>query len=240
MNSLTIETAQHIQITQRSASLGDRILAYLIDIFLIGIYIILASMTVFGLMDLELEGSYALLTFLSLPFFLYHFLFELLMKGQSPGKFAMDIRVVKLDGSKASLADYLIRWLLRPIDLTISSGGIAVLTILLGGKGQRLGDLAAGTAVISLKQRGVKGSELLTKVVENHEPKFPQVINLNDAQIRNMKEIRLEALTTQDFKLIQSLADKTAAILQVNYETKALEFINQVILDYEYFAQREQ
>ncbi|GMQ27648.1 RDD family protein [Algoriphagus confluentis] len=240
MNSLTLETAQHIQIMQQPASLWERILAYLIDVFFLGVYIILASLTVFGLLEQKAEGSIALLTGLSLPFFLYHLLFELLMNGQSPGKHAMDIRVVKLDGSKVSFADYLIRWILRPIDLTISSGGIAVLVILLGGKGKRLGDLAAGTAVISLKKRGLKGSELLTKVAETHTPKFPQVINLNDAQIRNMKEIRLEALTTQDFKLIQSLADKTAEILQISYETKALEFINQVILDYEFYAQREE
>lgn len=239
MNSMTIETAQHIQITQRSATLGDRILAYLIDIFVILIYIMLASLSVFGLFEQEVDGSLALLTFLSLPIFIYDLLFELFMKGQSPGKYAMEIRVVKLDGSKASLVDYLIRWILRPIDMTVSSGGIAVLAILLGGKGQRIGDVAAGTTVISLKKRGVGSAELLTKVVENHQPKFPQVVSLNDSQIRSMKEIRLEALTTQDFKLIQSLADKTAEILQVRYDSKALEFINQVILDYEFYAQQE-
>ncbi|MCU0399442.1 MAG: RDD family protein [Algoriphagus sp.] len=236
---MTIETAQHIQITQRSATLGDRILAYLIDIFVILIYIMLASLSVFGLFEQEVDGSLALLTFLSLPIFMYDLLFELFMKGQSPGKYAMEIRVVKLDGSKASLVDYLIRWILRPIDMTVSSGGIAVLAILLGGKGQRIGDVAAGTTVISLKKRGVGSAELLTKVVENHQPKFPQVVSLNDSQIRSMKEIRLEALTTQDFKLIQSLADKTAEILQVRYDSKALEFINQVILDYEFYAQQE-
>lgn len=239
MNSMTIETAQHIKITQRSATLGDRILAYLIDVFVILIYIMLASLSVFGLFEQEVDGSVALLTFLSLPIFMYDLLFELFMKGQSPGKYAMEIRVVKLDGSKASLVDYLIRWILRPIDMTVSSGGIAVLAILLGGKGQRVGDLAAGTTVISLKQRGARGAELLTKGVENHQPKFPQVVSLNDSQIRSMKEIRLEALTTQDFKLIQSLADKTADILQVRYDSKALEFINQVILDYEFYAQQE-
>ena len=239
MNSMTIETAQHIQITQRSATLGDRILAYLIDIFVILIYIMLASLSVFGLFEQEVDGSLALLTFLSLPIFMYDLLFELFMKGQSPGKYAMEIRVVKLDGSKASLVDYLIRWILRPIDMTVSSGGIAVLAILLGGKGQRIGDVAAGTTVISLKKRGVGSAELLTKVVENHQPKFPQVVSLNDFLIRSMKEIRLEALTTQDFKLIQSLADKTAEILQVRYDSKALEFINQVILDYEFYAQQE-
>jgi uncharacterized RDD family membrane protein YckC len=238
MEGIHIETAQHIQIKQRPASLGDRVLAYLFDSFILIVYVIMVSITAFGMLEIE-DGSVALITALVLPFFLYHLLFEIFMNGQTPGKYALDIRVVKLDGSKASITDYIIRWLLRPIDLTISSGGVAVLSILLGGKGQRLGDMAAGTTVISLKQTLVRGEDLLVKVALTHKPKYPQVVNLTDAQIRQIKEIRAEALQTQDFGLLKRLAEKTGDMLQVSYETKSLEFINQVILDYEYFAQKE-
>jgi uncharacterized RDD family membrane protein YckC len=238
MEGIHIETAQHIQIRQRPASLGDRILAYLLDTFILVVYVIMVSITAFGMLEIE-DGSVALITALVLPFLLYHLLFEIFMKGQTPGKYALDIRVVKIDGSKASITDYLIRWVLRPIDFTISSGGVAVLSILLGGKGQRLGDMAAGTTVISLKKDMLRGEGLLVKVAETHEPRYPQVVNLTDAQIRQIKEIRAEALNSQDFRLIGRLAEKTAQMLQVTFETKSLEFINQVILDYEYFAQKE-
>lgn len=238
MEGFYIETAQHIQIRQRPAGLGDRILAQVIDSFIMGLYILLVSITAFGIMKLE-ENSIAIITMLGLPFLFYHLLFEIFMNGQSIGKYAMDIRVVQLDGSKASVGSYLIRWLLRPIDLTISSGGIAVLCVLLGGKGQRLGDMAAGTTVISLKQQAVRREELLTAVPANHEPKYPQVINLSDSQLHQIKKIRLEALQSYDFDLINKLAAKTATMLQITHESKPLEFIDQVILDYEYYAQKE-
>jgi len=238
MEGFYIETAQHIQIRQRPAGLGDRILAQLIDGFLMGIYIVLVSITAFGIMKLE-ENSIAIITILFLPFLVYHLLFEIFMNGQSIGKRALDIRVVQLDGSKASIGSYLIRWLLRPIDITMSSGGIAILSILLGGKGQRLGDIAAGTTVISLKQQSIKREDLLIQVAENHEPKYPQVISLSDAQLIQIKKIRLEALKSYDFELINKLAEKTGKLLQINPETKPLEFIDQIILDYEYFAQKE-
>ncbi len=238
MEGFYIETAQHIQIRQRPASLGDRILAQLIDGFLLGMYIVLVSITAFGIMKLE-ENSIAIITILILPFLGYHLLFEIFMNGQSIGKYAMDIRVVQLDGSKASIGSYLIRWLLRPIDITISSGGIAVLTILLGGKGQRLGDIAAGTTVISLKQQAINREGLLVQVAADHEPKYPQVINLTDAQVIQIKKIRIESLKSYDFELINKLAAKTATMLQITHESKPLEFIDQVILDYEYYAQKE-
>ncbi|WP_192346143.1 RDD family protein [Algoriphagus sp. Y33] len=238
MEGIYFETAQHIQIRQRPATLASRILAQLIDGFVMGIYIILVSITVFGIMKVE-DNSVAVITMFVLPFLVYHLLFEIFMNGQSIGKFAMEIRVVQLDGTKATVSSYLIRWLLRPVDITISSGGIAVLSILMGGKGQRLGDIAAGTTVISLKQEAIKREDLLTQVKSDHEPKYPQVVNLNDSQIMKIKSIRLEALKSHDFELINKLAEKTSQMLQVNYDTKPLAFIDQLILDYEYFAQKE-
>lgn len=238
MEGIHIETAQHIQIRQRPASLGDRVLAYLLDSFILTVYVILVAVTAYGALNFE-NGSIAIITLLVLPLMVYHLLFEIFMNGQTPGKYSLDVRVVKIDGSKASITDYLIRWLLRPIDLTFSSGGVAALSILLGGKGQRLGDMAASTTVISLKQSLRRGEELLVKVADTHKPKFPQVIALTDAQIRQIKEIRLEALKTHDFSLIKRLAEKTGEMLQVSYDMKSLEFIDHVIMDYEYYAQKD-
>lgn len=238
MEGIYIQTAQHIQIGQRPAGLGDRILAQLIDSFVMGVYLLLVSIVGFGVLKME-ENSIAVITLLILPFLVYHVLFEVFMNGQSIGKYAMDIRVVKLDGSKASLANYLVRWLLRPVDILISSGGVAVLCVLLGGKGQRLGDMAAGTTVISLRQTAMRSENLLTKLEQDHQPLYPQVVNLDDAQMTQIRQIRSEAIRSQNFALIRALADKTSSLLQVHYDTKPLQFIDQVILDYEFFAQKE-
>lgn len=232
------ETAQNIQIRQIPASLGTRIVAQIIDFMILGLYMILVSITAFRIYKIE-DGSIAIITLMVLPYLVYHLLFEIFMNGQSIGKYFMEIRVVQLDGTRATISSYLLRWILRPIDITISSGGIAILSILLGGKGQRLGDMAAGTTVISIKRKEINREDLLTKVHTEHEPKYPQVINLSDSQIHQIKKIRIEALKAHDFELINKLAEKTSNMLQINYETKPLEFISQVILDYEYYAQKE-
>lgn len=232
------ETAQNIQIRQIPASLGTRIVAQIIDFLILGFYMILVSITAFRIYKIE-DGSIAIITLMVLPYLVYHLLFEIFMNGQSIGKYFMEIRVVQLDGTRATISSYLLRWILRPIDITISSGGIAILSILLGGKGQRLGDMAAGTTVISIKKKAINREDLLTKVHTEHEPKYPQVINLSDSQIHQIKKIRIEALKAHDFELINKLAEKTSNMLQINYETKPLEFISQVILDYEYYAQKE-
>ncbi len=237
MQGIYFETAHNIQIRQRPASLGNRILAQVIDSFILVVYFIMVSFTAYGIVEME-GNSIALITVLILPFLVYHLLFELFMNGQSIGKYLVNIRVVQLDGSKASISSYLIRWLLRPVDITICSGGIAILSILLGGKGQRLGDIAAGTTVVSLNESTVRREDLLLAVAENHEPKYPQVVNLTDAQLIQIKKIRMEALKSHDFILIRMLAEKTGKLLQITYTNKPLEFVDQVILDYEYFAQR--
>ncbi|HSJ12595.1 MAG TPA: RDD family protein, partial [Gillisia sp.] len=145
MDNYQIETAQNIGIKQNVAGIGDRILAFIIDALILIGYAILAS---FGIAGLGLDGGQLWVYYLiiGLPVFLYHLIWEIFNNGKSPGKAALNIKVARLDGSRPGFGQYIIRWLLRLIDISISSGGVAIVTILLNGKGQRLGDLAAGTA----------------------------------------------------------------------------------------------
>ncbi|MEM7382070.1 MAG: RDD family protein, partial [Bacteroidota bacterium] len=148
MEQFQIETAQNISIRQNTAHLGDRMLAYLIDSFIIIVYTILIFL-IMGALDVDFEDMWVLYMVLSLPAFLYYVLLETFTNGKTVGKSIMHIRVVKLDGSKPSFANYFVRWILRIIDVVLTTGGLAVLTILIRGKGQRIGDIAAGTTVIS-------------------------------------------------------------------------------------------
>ena len=151
MDKIQIETAQNTSITQNIAHLGDRMLAYLIDSFVIGVYTLSMIFLLISL-DVDFRDLWALYLIVSLPAFLYYVLLETLMDGKTIGKSSMSLRVVKIDGSKPDFASYFIRWILRIVDVVLSTGGIAVLTILIRGKGQRVGDIAAGTTVISEKK----------------------------------------------------------------------------------------
>ncbi|MBA5764916.1 RDD family protein, partial [Vibrio sp. 404] len=51
--------------------------------------------------------SWFIYTIMGLPIFFYSLFFEVLMNGQTPGKFVNNIRVVKIDGSKPTFGSYL-------------------------------------------------------------------------------------------------------------------------------------
>ena len=98
----------------------------------------------------------------------------------------MKIKVIKLDGSSPGLGAYLMRWILRLIDMNLFGGGIAVLCIAITTRDQRLGDLAAGTTVVK-----VKGQETtpVFAVEDDYQPTYPEVIQLTDADIDTIQRV---------------------------------------------------
>ncbi|MCR9141312.1 MAG: RDD family protein [bacterium] len=108
----------------------------------------------------ELEAVSGLMTFLLfmamfLLTYFYFLLFEWGNRGRTPGKMALGLRVVSVDGTSLDLLQILVRNLVRPADMFPMSM-VLFPTYLVGGLGafvtgqsfRRLGDLAAGTVVV--------------------------------------------------------------------------------------------
>jgi len=237
MDKFQIETVQNIGIHQNVAGIGDRILAFLLDILIIVGYAILASFAIAGL-GMEKGEQWVYYLIIGLPVFLYYLLWEIFNNGRTPGKAALEIRVVKLDGSRPRFSQYLIRWLLRLIDISFSSGSIAVVTILLNGKGQRLGDLAAGTTVITEKKQLNLSQTLLMDIPDNYMPHYPQVTLLKDKDIQNIKSVYQKAKIHRNHRVIISLSEKISKILEVHPEERPEEFVQNVLRDYSYYTQQ--
>ncbi|NJY62409.1 RDD family protein [Salinimicrobium sp. CDJ15-81-2] len=237
MDNFQIETAQNISITQNVAGVGERILAYLIDFVIMVIYVVLAFFMMAGL-NVAGDQEWLFVSVIFLPLLLYFLLWESLWNGRSPGKAALELRVVKLDGSKPAFSNYLVRWLLRIVDISITSGSVAVVTILLTGRGQRLGDLAAGTTVISEKSRVGLDRTVLVNVPEDYRPQYPQVTMLSDLDVQEIKEIYRESLKNSNYRVIGKLSNKVSDLLQVTPEEKPLQFIKTVLKDYSYYTQQ--
>lgn len=236
MEQFQIETAQNITINQRTAHLGERMLAYLIDSFVIGAYTILV---IWMLVSIEIEFSdfWAVYLLLGLPAFLYYVLLETFMDGKTIGKSLMHIRVVKLDGSKPGFANYFIRWILRIVDVVLTSGGLAVLTILIRGNGQRIGDIAAGTTIISEKRRVHLNDTLLRELPNGYEPKYPQVTIFKDREMQTIKELYDNARRNANHQIIVSLSNKIKEVTQITTESKPIDFVDTVIKDYNFYTQ---
>jgi len=237
MDNFQIETAQNISIDQNVAGIGDRILAFIVDMAIIVIYMILAGLIMAGVTEGNgSEMMYYLV--LGLPPFLYNLLWETFWNGQSPGKASLQIRVVKKDGLRPEFSNYIIRWLLRIIDISLTSGGIAVVTILLNGKGQRLGDIAAGTTVISEKKKVSIHNTLAVDLPENYQPKYSQVTVLSDHDIQEIKNLYQEARKDGQHHIIISLSEKVGELMDVQFDESPMEFIRRVINDYNYYTRQ--
>ncbi|MEV3903111.1 RDD family protein [Mycobacterium sp. NPDC050551] len=79
----------------------------------------------------------------------YPVVFETATRGKSLGKMALGLRVVSEDGSPERFRQALFRGLSGFIELWTFTGGPAVICSLLSAKGKRIGDIFAGTVVIS-------------------------------------------------------------------------------------------
>jgi len=83
----------------------------------------------------------------------YFAAFEALSGGQTPGKRAMGIRVIRVSGQPITAFDALVRNLLRIVDQLPGIYAVGVLSLFFTSRNQRLGDLAAGTVVV-MEQAG--------------------------------------------------------------------------------------
>ncbi|MDC6389999.1 RDD family protein [Maribacter sp. PR1] len=237
MEQFQIETAQNISIAQNTAHLGDRMLAYIIDSLIIVIYYVLMIWVLLAL-DVDPGDQWAIYMLLSLPAFLYYLLLETFMDGKTIGKSFLKIRVVKLDGTKPVFSSYFIRWILRILDIMLSSGGVAVFTILIRGKGQRVGDIAAGTTVISEKRKVFLKDTLLRDVPENYTPKFPQVTVFKDSEMQTIKNLFDNAKRNGNHRVILSLNNRIKKVTDITSDLQPMEFVDIVIKDYSYYTQQ--
>src|SRR5687767_10114590 len=113
MPIIKIPTAFNIDLEFEGADLGRRLVAYFIDLLIRIAYMILVGMLISkNISDSDTENV-LIFILLVIPVSLYYLISEILMKGQSLGKRAMDIKVVSLIGNTPSLSQILLRWMFR-------------------------------------------------------------------------------------------------------------------------------
>ncbi|AXG74948.1 RDD family protein [Flavobacterium arcticum] len=245
MSELSITTTQNVNINFNAASLGERILAYLLDLVIwIAYYIIILlvfDITGFNdyLSGLDGWSENTVYGIFFLPVMFYALVMESLMEGQTLGKRVMKIKVIKIDGYQAGFGDYLIRWIFRIIEVTGMFAFIGVIAMLVSKKTQRLGDMAAGTAVISLKNNININHTILRELDDRYIPVYPLVIKLSDNDVRIIKETYETSLRTTDWTMIQKLQDKVESVTGIkSISANATAFIETILNDYNYYTQK--
>ena len=113
--------------------------------------VIRGGVLIVGLAGMGAMGSTGMGWFLLAMFvvlWLYPVVFEAIWNGQTPGKRAMRLRVVRDDGAPVGWLGAFVRNLLRTVDMLPVGYAIGIASGLLDPWGRRLGDVVAGTVVI--------------------------------------------------------------------------------------------
>jgi uncharacterized RDD family membrane protein YckC len=160
----TVETPEQLQLALPLAGVGSRSLAFIIDFLIQLIPIIIAMVMLVTALALEpftgrepkdlVEGRLPVMAsaiFSGVTFatnFLYFTFFDLVSRGQSPGKRALGLRVVRDGGLPIDARSSLIRNFVRTADMLPGFYLVGLTSIFFNEQHKRVGDLAAGTLVI--------------------------------------------------------------------------------------------
>ncbi|MFW3119127.1 RDD domain-containing protein [Mycolicibacterium mageritense DSM 44476 = CIP 104973] len=146
-----VVTGDAVVLDIQIALLPVRALAALIDVVAILVFYLLGMVLwalAFTQLDDALTGA-ILIIFTVLTLVGYPLVMETTTRGRSLGKMALGLRVVSEDGGPERFRQALFRALAGFIELWMLTGGPAVICSLLSAKGKRIGDIFAGTVVIS-------------------------------------------------------------------------------------------
>lgn len=238
MKSIEIKTAQNVRLEYELASLRERILAFLLDLLVMGLTTGILAFILLGL--LKFSGTLEIIANIVMGsvFLFYSLAFEYFNNGQSMGKKVMNIQVIKITGDKAMFYDYFGRWIFRMLDIYLSLGAIASILIASSSRAQRVGDIVSNTAVIRLEASIHLNLNDILKIQsrETYQPVYMQAKQLAEDDVILIKS------TIDRFKkynndahvdAVVQLTTRIKSILEIKDETPSdVKFLQTVINDY--------
>jgi uncharacterized RDD family membrane protein YckC len=228
--AVAIRTSQNVLLEYEPASVGERILAAMTDYLVIFGWV--ALMIMLPAQSGIRTGRFYVI-FVMFPVVAYDLISEWFLNGRSIGKLALGIRVVMLDGSPPGIGAYLIRWVLRIVESAAFLGGVVpIITVAVNGKGQRLGDIAAGTTVVKLKPAVSLDDILIRPLDEQYIVQFPDVRMLSDRDIGIVRE----ALRWGDPQIVMRTADKLKEVTGIQTSLTDRAFLETVLSDYQFIT----
>ena len=156
--TLIIETPERVPLHFALASIGNRFLACAFDhalqtvAFIVMYFVfdaLIGSLNVSGLAGASRWAMALMIIFYFLLWSSYFIIFEWRMNGQTPGKRWLKLRVIREDGRPITFWEATVRNLLRIFDIIWPPFySIGLISVFVSARGQRVGDLVAGTVVV--------------------------------------------------------------------------------------------
>lgn len=217
-----VVTPEAVALGLEDATAGTRGIAAAIDLLLIvvgiGLVQIAGALLGVGLAQADWVGATISLVLVFLLLVGYPVVLETLWLGRTPGKAALGLRVVTVEGGPVAFRHAAIRGALGLLELRASLGAIALVASLLSRRGQRLGDHVAGTVVIRAGSRRRRVQPLHVTVPPGLEGYAATLDPTGGSPatydaVRQFLQRREQLTATARQALAQRLADRVAADL---------------------------
>lgn len=265
MSIVRIATHFNIDIEFTAPPFYRRLAAWVIDIIIQIVYLIVA-LRLLNWVTIYMQGEdsnmkiWAISLLLFLPFVMYHVILEITMHGQSIGKKLLGIKVVSENGGRPSIGQFIIRWLMRTMDVSLImmimmipyaqifgpqvywgmaiSMGLLVADLILVNtrKQQRLGDILAHTVLIDTKQNEKISDTVFREVEDSYIPQFPQIMQLSDRDINSLKSILDTSRKHRDSTMAYMAAEKIKSHLKIETSMEPELFLEVLLKDYNYLS----
>jgi uncharacterized RDD family membrane protein YckC len=207
-DEFVLETPEHARIEFELAGVGSRFLAGFVDSFIQTGILAAIAITVGWLRwrmtgDLGRMSTTAIVAIISamLLVIAYYMVFELLWGGQSPGKRLAGLVVVREDGGPIGLQESAVRNVLRLVDMLPAVYTLGMIFIFLTRRCQRLGDMAAGTLVVKVRQWQPQG-------LQEPLPAPDAPISLPDDPLVARARLHVGSLTPRERDTVQRFVER--------------------------------
>jgi uncharacterized RDD family membrane protein YckC len=261
MGIIQVGTAFNIDLEFELAPFHKRLFAYIIDFIIMLTYLFSMKYVLYAGFEISLKDNMGIdILVVSLPMLLYSLITEVTMNGQTIGKKLMSIRVISLEGGEPTLGQFILRWITKVYEWPFLFGYVAfsadaiyayiivtgilgigvILSILITPKSQRLGDLAAGTAVVNTHtDLSISDTVFMDVASENYKVIFPQVMRLTDSDINTIKSVLTESYKRKTDDIIIRVEYKIKEVLKIESDLAPADFLERLLADYNYLATRE-
>jgi uncharacterized RDD family membrane protein YckC len=240
MQTINITTSQNIDIDYEIAGLGERIVARLID-YAIFMLILIFGFIILGISETVRESpvrTVVLYIIFGSLYVFYDLVCEMFMNGQSIGKRVMKIKVISLDGSRPTISQFLLRWLFRIVDFTLTLDLCAVITAAVTENNQRVGDIVAGTTLIRTSPRTKISSIVFMPSHDGYQPVFKEAGQLADKDIELMHEVINNYIKTGNNVVVYNMAARVKSHLGITPPEgmNDMLFLQTIIKDYSHIS----
>src|SRR5664279_3238620 len=254
MLTVKLDTGFNIEVDFPISPFHRRMFAFIIDVMVMLFYWKIMQTLLGAELQRENRDNVWLSVLLGIPVLLYYPVMEILTNGQTVGKKIMGIRVIRLEGGQASVSQYFLRWMFRTIDfptwifLAIWQGALpwyssiflftGIASIIISNKSQRIGDIVAGTIVIFTRSKSSWQDTVFTEVELDYIPRYPQVMQMSDKDLNSLKLIIDTVKKSNNHELSFRIAEKIKWKLNLHADQEALEFLETLLKDYNYYSSR--